>query len=722
MQIYKDKTKSTDERVKDLMSLMTLEEKVDQLHLFTDRKALCKEVKEGKIPKRFFGAVFNLDSTDKKMTNKIQSLAINNSRLGIPILFIGEGIHGLFFENGTKFPQNIGMGCSFNPELLEKEAVAIAKESYTQGFRQIFAPNVDVARELRWGRVQETYGEDTYLVGEMGAAYVRGLQSQGVAATLKHFIAYPFMENGINLSSVHLGERDVREELLPPFERCIKEGAKSLMVSYNSLDGEPLHISKKWVTDILRGELGFKGEVVSDWNGVDQLNFYHMVASTNEKAGLMALKAGIDAEYPDAFGLTDKFCEDVAAGNIDEALIDNAVYNVLKLKFDLGLFDGNAYCTDGRINLKESVKLARKCAEQSIVMLKNDGVLPLSKDKKIALIGPVGKQTPFGCYSYPVARPNDKSLYDGLAEHLGEGNFLCAMGSSAVYSNEELLAEAIEAAKQADVIIMAMGDESKYKGNWNGKEIVDPTMNGENYDLHDITLPDAQKQLFAEIEKLGKPIVSVIYTGRPNVIVNEYEKSSALLQAWYPGEQGGLAIADILYGKVNPTGKLCISFPRSVGHLPCNYNHRKSARGNFWKMAGSLEKPGKDYVFSSPKAFLPFGFGLGYIPISYLSVKAKKLDDLKAEVSVKIRNDGNAATEESVLVFISADYNDGGIVPFEKLLKAFKRVKINAGQTKTVKFILEKDAFSYIDTNMKKAYNAGQYVISSGSCECRITV
>ena len=286
-----------------------------------------------------------------------------------------------------------------------------------------------------------------------------------------------------------------------------------------------------------------------------------------------------------------------------------------------------------------------------------------------------------------------------------------------------MIKEALDQAEKAEVLIMACGDSGRYcGGGLCEEEAVEPVLCGENFDLHDIQIPLAQRKLFAALKSTGKPIILTLFTGRPNVIVEEFEQSNAVLQAWYLGDMGGLALADILFGTVNPTGKLCVSFPRSVGHLPCNYNHRKSARGNFWRRPGTIENPGRDYVLSTPTAFLDFGYGLGYVPVTYHSIRAKKIGDLTVEVKVILSNDGDKDTDETVLVFVSCEHTNDVIVPYEKLLKSFKRVFLKAGQTKAVKFILDKSAFSYVDVNMKKSYARGEYVISTKDCSTDVTV
>ena len=712
MEIYKNKQYSVDERAQNLLSLMTLDEKIEQMHVENDVGRLAKEVKEGKV-QHFFGALFGIRVTHTKDLVALQKYALEKTRLGIPLLLCSEGLHGLGYPNATVYPQNIGFSCSFNDELMEKIAREIGREAHNRGFRQIFAPNIDVARELRWGRTQETYGEDPFLVGKFGAAYVRGLQSQQVAATLKHYIGYSVPENGLNISAGHLGEREIRELMLPPYAEAVKAGAWSVMPAYNEVDGEPLHASKKWVNDVLRDELGFEGTVISDWGGVMMLGWLHRIAKEPWKAGKLAIEAGVDIEAPDYYGYGDEFKEKVRSGEIPMELIDRAVLRILKLKFRLGLFDGNAFGNKKTMRTKKSVALARKAAEQSVVLLKNDGILPLNKEKrqKIAVIGPSANRAQVGDYSPNPPHKDVISLYRGLKDKLGEEYVLYARGCNYFTREDEELAKAVETAKQADVVVLVLGDNSLFFGGvgWGDDDVKDPVNNGEGFDVTSLDLPDAQKELFQAVKAVGKPVVLTTYAGRPLTIVNEFENSNAVLQAWYPGEQGGVAIADILFGDVNPSAKLTTSMPRSVGHLPCYYNHRVSSRGAVYKKYGSPEQPGRDYVFDSPKAFLPFGYGLSYTKYEYAGLKVRRLDDGKAEVSVKITNVGERDGEEIALVFVKNEYAD--FAPYEKQLKGYKRVALKSGQSKRVKIILDQDAFSGVDKNMKRTLIQGKHTV-----------
>lgn len=721
MEIFKNSSYPIEERAKNLLSLMTLDEKIDELHIQNDPAVCYNDVINGGNTHNF-GGLFLIYEEHKKIIPLILKHATENTRLGIPKLLAGEGLHGYVYKNAVIFPQNIGLACSFNKRLAYEIGKEVGRAAKSTGIRWIFAPNLDVAREPRWGRTQETYGEDPYLIGEFGSEYVRGIQSQGVAATLKHYIGYSVPENGLNLSGAHIGEREIREIMLPPFEKCVKAGASAVMPSYNDIDGEPMHSSKKWINEVLRGELGFDGVVVSDWGGVMWNKTYHKIAKTDYEAGKLALEAGIDVEAPDYYGYGDSFKEKVRAGEIPESLVDKAVLRVLKLKFRVGLFDEEP--VSGKhtpIRTAKAVKLARKAAEQSITLLKNDGVLPLDirKGQTIALIGPNADIAQVGDYCEGIRQKHLVSPLAGLTAKIGKDKVLYSMGCGISARNDDLLSDAVSKANASDIAILVLGDnvgsgirEVGGVGGGGTISIKNPTTNSEGFDVSSLVLPDSQRELFEAIVATGKPVITVLYTGYQRVIVNEYRKSSAFLQAWYPGEQGGNALADILFGDVNPSGKLAASLPRSDGHIPCYYNHRVSGRGSLYRRHGSLEAPGRDYVFSSPDAFLSFGYGMSYTTFGYSDLKVRKTGDASVEVKVTVQNTGNRDGEEVVIVFVKSEYSES--VPYEKQLKAFDRVFLKAGQKKTVKFNLDQSAFTIIGRDYKKKINYGRHFVLIG--------
>lgn len=701
MEIYKDKTVSPEKRAKDLLEKMTVTEKINQMHVWLNIPPALKDAEKGQdfVP---FGFMFNIKAISPSDIESLQRYAVEKSRLGIPIMFMGEGLHGLLHPNATVFPQSLGLSCSFDTELVNEIATEIGKMASAGGFNQLFAPDLDLVRDPRWGRVQETYGEDPFLVGELGSAYIEGLQSQGVAATIKHFLAHGTPESGLNLSSVHIGEREIREHMLPPFKKGLESGAMSVMPAYHELDGVPIHASKKWLRSVLRDELGFDGTTVSDWSGINMLQTMHHTAKDPLECGKQAIAAGVDIEAPDYFGYGDEFKAAIERGEIDIKLIDQAVYRILLLKFKLGLFDNPIVTPTEDFRTKESVSLAKKAADESIVLLKNDGILPLKGNEKIAVIGPNAKKMQLGDYTYPPKELDDDvyvNLYKGLQNVFGKDNVVYEKGCYIEKADEEMLSSAVKAAENSDIVVLALGDNSMFFGGvgWgDGDDKIGQAVTcGEGFDVNSLNLTEPQQMLFEKISSLGKKIVLVLLTGRPMAIVDEYNKSNAVIEAWYPGEQGGNALADIIVGKVNPSGRLSASFPRSTGHIPCNYNHRASARGCWYKNPGSKDAPGRDYVFDSPTAFLPFGFGLSYTEFIYGDLSVSIGD--KITVSTNVKNIGKMDGDHIVLLF--AKKHSCPIVPFVKELKAFTRISLKAGEEKPVTLSFDKSSLCYLDEN-----------------------
>lgn len=721
--MYKNPNLSPEVRAKDLLSKMTVDEKIDQMTYFQTLNALYQSFKNGEEMQSKSGAFGNFkifENTDD--INKIQDYFLNETRLGIPLLTAWESLHGFWHPNGTAFPQTLGLACSFNPDLIEKMAEVIGKEARAVGVRQVFAPDVDIPRDPRWGRMQETYGEDPYLSGEMGAAYVRGVQKQGVASTVKHYIGYGVPEGGINLATAHLGEREIREVMLEPFKKCIEAGAMSVMPSYNDIDGIPVHQNKKLLRGILREELGFKGTTISDWDAVRQLRMFHFTAKDDLTAGKMALSAGVDVESPTAVGYGEAFRTAAKNGEIDMSLIDEAVLRVLTLKFKLGLFE-NPYNKPellAEMHSDEAVELARQLDEQSILLLKNDGILPLDENKcgKVAVIGNNAFESFKG--DYIGHTDNYIDFLNGIKQRLGESRVLYAKGCDPIIPDAELLNEAVEVAKRADIIFLALGDEAVEGGGIGGGRFKNTQVTcGEGYDTTDLNFPPSQKQLFDEILKLQKPIVLIMYAGRSFTIMNEVEKVNAHMHSFGAGEQSGVAFANLIFGDKTPSAKLAVSFPQSNGHIPCYYNHKMSARGNLYMMPGSLEKPGRDYITSTPDAWLPFGFGLSYDEIIYSNLTAS-VENGKVFVSVEVENNGKYEIDESVLLFVKMLYCP--ITPFVKKLRAFKKVNLKPDEKKTVEFVLSEEDFTYIDENMQTAVNRGKHKILIDKLECEIEI
>ena len=721
--MYRNQKLSSAVRAHDLLSRMTIDEKLDQMVFFEKIAEVYDDIVAGKeVPCRC-GMWADLNNTHRDdAINTVQDYFVNKTRLGIPAIMGFEALHGLYYDKATVFPQNAGIGGSFNLDLYQKMAETIGKECRATGIRQVFSPVLDIPRDPRWGRSQEAYGEDPYLVGEVGSVYVKEVQKSGVATTLKHYLAYGAPENGLNCAPSHIGEREIREVTLEPFQKCIDAGAASVMPSYNEIDGEPCHSSVKYLRHVLRDELGFEGPTIADWGGVDMLNKKHCIAKNRLEAGKLALNAGLDIEESKPQGYGEDFRNAVKSGEIDSKLIDEAVYRILKMKFDIGLFeDAMRHPEDDVIMHSEAaVALSRQIDEASILLLKNDGILPLdeSKLKKVAVIGNNAKDSFIGDY---IGRTqNCVSFYDGMVNRLGKEKVLYAKGCNHITTTDEMVNDAVNAAKDADVVMLVLGDCSPSGGGEFGiTDASDEYTAGEGYDAHDLYLSPSQSMLFEKLVTIGKPIVLIYYTGRPCAIKDAVDRVNGFMLSWGGGEQRGTAFANLIFGDKSPSAKLSFSLPYSVGTLPCYYNYKVSARG-LYKKPGSLEKPGLDYVLANPKAWMPFGFGLSYTTLCYSNLTASVQDDGSVHVSVSVENTGTYEINESVLLFVRMMYCP--ITPFIKKLRKFAKVNLLPGEKKTVEFTLTDEDFTYVDFNMKTVKNTGTHKIYIDSLECEIEI
>ncbi len=727
--MYKNPSLSPEERATDLLAKMTLDEKIDQMLIYNDVNTAAERVKNGEAIAPRAGTFKTPVSAET--VNILQEYHLNKTHLGIPLVIAYEALRGISDPKATVFPQCAGLAGSFDREAIYQMADFIGQEAYDMGIRQIYAPNVDIPRDPRWGRMQETYGEDPYLSGEMGSAYVRGLQKNKVAATLKHYISYGIGEGGINLAPAHVGEREIREVMLEPFRKCIDAGVLSVMPSYNEVDGVPVHASKKYIREILRGELGFDGATISDYGALEMFNDFHCLTPDPVEAGRLAVEAGIDVEAPHPYGYGDGFREAARRGDIDEKYIDECVLNVLKLKFRLGLFE-DAYAKDyseGRFHTDETVALSRKLDEESILLLENDGILPLDEKKinKIAVIGNNAKDSFLGDYIYFTDACVD--FHDGMVARLGEDRVIYSLGCSPVTATDENIADAVNAAKQADVVFLVLGDCTEMGGGaqnvteenrtvFRDKDKKLEVTCGEGYDTHDLNFPPSQKRLFDAVTALGKPTVLVLYAGRPYTIKDDISKVNAFMFSFGGGEQSGHAFANLIFGDKSPSAKTAISFPQSTGHIPCYYNYKPSARGRLYQRPGSPENPGRDYVLASPDAWYPFGYGLSYTEVKYSNLTAAKTGENEVKVTVDIQNVGNYDIDENVLLFVSALHCP--VTPFVKRLRNFAKVNLRKKEQKTVEFTLTDKDFTYIDIDMKTAVNRGAHKITVADLECLI--
>lgn len=746
---YLDASRSAAERAEALLAEMTLAEKVAQLgsvysydlmdeNGFSAEKACRVSDGIGQITR--IGTYTLLPPRQRaELANAIQAYLVEHTRLGIPAIIHDECCSGFAAMGATRFTQMIGLASTFRPELAEAMSAIIGRQMRATGTHQGLAPVLDLYRDPRWGRVEEHFGEDPCLVARFGAAYVRGLQGgslkEGVMATAKHFIAHSASEGGLNCTPVHMGPREIHESFLPAYEAAIREaGAACVMNSYSELDGRVVAADKTILRDLLRGELGFEGLVTSDYVAVDMLHTYHRVAADRVEAAVKALEAGIDQELPETVCYGDALASAVEYGKIDPAVIDESVRRVLIKKFELGLFEqpfAPVDAVEGIYADPAPLKLAREIAEQSLVLLKNEGgLLPLKTSPgTLAVIGPnaADGRRYLGDYSYaamieillaggPHLRPlleqtgspaqydqelaQIPTLVDAIRERVGAGTrVLYAKGCDNSGEDRSGFAEALSAAKQADVIVLALGDFSGLKPG---------CTSGEFNDRSTLNLPGVQEDLVREILAAapGKPVALVLINGRPLALTEIAEYIPAILEAWMPGEQAAPAIADALFGAVNPGGRLPVSLPRSVGQLPIFYNIKPSGgRSNFrW-----------NYIDQSTKALFPFGHGLSYTTFEYsgLQVDSELNPGGMVTVQCDVRNSGPVAGDEVVQMYIQDEY---ACVPRPvKELKGFLRVRLEPGQTARVQFQLTAEHLAYYDEEMRLVVEPGPILVRVGS-------
>ena len=716
-----------EERVEDLLQRMTLEEKVAQMcHIHKGQIAsgegldrLDKDKIENFCQGNSFGFVENTHLPSEKCAEffkGVQDYMLNNTRLGIPVIVCSESLHGAVQDGATVYPQNIAVGSTFNPELAYRKTYAIGQELNTMNVRQVLSPVVDVVRDLRWGRVEESFGEDPWLCGQMGIAEVQGYLDAGISPMLKHYGAHGNPRGGLNLASVDCGMRDLMEVYLKPFEMAIRNtDLKAVMSSYNSMDRVPNSASHLLLTDILRDRWGFKGLVYSDWAAVSMLKTFHHIAETNEDAAIAAVEAGLDVEASSTcyFDLV----EAVRRGKISEDKIDTAVRRILRVKFELGLFE-NPYGIAEKsapVHTPEMVALSKEIADESAVLLKNDGnLLPLDIDKisSIAVIGPNADQVQFGDYSWSIDNKYGVTPLEGIRNLAGDKikvNY--AYGCSLSSMDTTHIKEAVEVAAKSDVTVLCCGSSSFLYRTGSGE----PVTAGEGIDLHDISLTGAQEQLIRAVSATGKPVILVLVSGKPFAIPWEKENIPAIIAQWYAGEQQGNSLADILFGNVNPSGKLTFSFPQSTGHLPVYYNYLPTDKG-YYKRPGEYGNPGRDYVFSSPDPLWAFGHGLSYTEFEYSGASTDRKqygENDTIKIKVNVCNTGEMAGKEVVQVYVK-DVVSSIVTPV-KQLKAFKKIALEPGETKEVVLSIPVEELYLTDSNGERFFEPGVFKIEVGS-------
>ena len=724
--LYKDPAAPVEDRVADLLGRMTVEEKVNQMLLGSGYEDLNRQIDEGTFPEYGPSSIY-VQSAPIKELNRIQKQIMEHTRLGIPMLVAGESIHGLMCPGATMFPQGIGLGSTFNKKLMSEVADTIGREAASVGIRHLYAPNIDLAREPRWGRTEENYGEDPYLTARLCVEYIKKIQSYGIACAPKHYLAYGSPEGGLNIAPAHVGEREMRENMLEPFKAAVKEaGAMSLMPSYGEIDGVPVHSSRYLLTDILRDELGFNGFTISDYGALNMLRYLHRVAATPLDAGKIALHAGLDMEAPTPEAYGPDFLEAAKRGEIPMEEIDLAVSRILSVKFRLGLFENPYIPEDGvsRMRNEEDVRRARTAAQEAIVLLKNDGILPMDKKKirKAAVIGPNSDSIQLGDYTPPHAGKNTITLRKAMENVLGAENVLYARGSGIIEAAPGEQEEAVKVAAQADVAFVVLGDNSNFFGGigWGDEGVGLAVTSGEGFDVTDLILPENQRILLRKVAATGTPVVLILETGRPYCIGEECGLSNAVFQAWYPGEQGGLALCDLIFGSVSPSGRLPISFPQTTGQLPCFYNYKPSARG-FYKSPGTPEHPGRDYVFGNAEPLFGFGYGLSYTEFEYSDLRIETDEAAgTAKVRITVQNVGNMIAKHTVLLFLTDCVCR--LTPYVRRLRGFEKIELAPGESRVLEFTLGYDDFFFINEKMEEEIEHGEYFVEIGGQTGRFTL
>jgi len=711
--LYQQAGAPIDKRVDDLLRRMTVEEKVRQLDMYAGAKDLVDkhtddthaaadavflpEKAQGLWGDLGVGSVHDLYPTPEQ-ANALQKWVIGHNRLGIPALFIEEGLHG--FNTGTVFPTPFNLAATWNPEIAQETGAAIAAEARATGVDMILAPVLDLAREPRWGRVEEDFGEDPYLTGQLGLAYVRGAQGESlntdhtVVSEPKHFAGHGSPEGGTNTSPVHIGERELRSVMLKPFEPAFREGhAMATMAAYHEIDGIPVTADPFLLKKILRDEWGFQGFVLSDLGAIQRLYKVHHVAATPKDASCMAIRSGVDMQFYDFdHDVFQKALIDcVHEGSLSQADLDRAVGAVLRVKFALGLFDHPL--VDPSLNARvhrspEHLALSLESARQSMTLLKNDGrLLPLSKSvQRIAVIGPNADVARYGDYE-KEENGEHISLLDGIRTLVSQATVTFDAGKD--------IPAAVAMAKDADVVILGLGE-------WQG-------ISGESFDRSNLDLPGNQAQLLEAVVATGKPVVLVLENGRPLTIGWAKEHVPAILEAWYPGEFGGKAIAETLFGENNPAGRLTITFPRSVGQLPVFYNSDPSRM--------------RKYVDDDGKPLFPFGFGLSYTTFRY--------DHLAAQppapggggdivVIADVTNTGDREGEEVAQLYLRQDVSS--VETPDRSLKGFSRIRLKPQETKTVTFRIPQEQLAVWNAEGKWAVEPGSYTVwVGGSSEASLS-
>ncbi|MDP4574389.1 glycoside hydrolase family 3 N-terminal domain-containing protein [Qipengyuania sp. G39] len=753
--LYRDAAAPIPARVADLMARMTLEEKVAQIRTawaaksdMIDDLAFVPERASAAFPhgighvtrpsdKRgvpgISGAAggtaarWRTPEQTVEFINALQRWALEDTRLGIPVLLHEESLHGYMATEATMFPQAIALAGSFDLDLMRRVQSTTAREVRSRGVPLVLSPVVDIVRDPRWGRIEETWGEDPYLVGEMGVAAVEGLQGKGkfekladgkVFATLKHMTGHGQPEAGNNVAPAQISERDLRENFFPPFREIVRRTSiRSVMPSYNEIDGIPSHANIWLLGEILRGEWGFDGAIVSDYGGVHELATLHGVADDLEDAARQALVAGVDSELPEGMAFAT-LVDAVNEGRVEQSLVDTACARMLTLKFRAGLFEnpyGDAALSQRLTGNAEARALALEAARKGVCLLTNKGgALPLDRARmgRVAVIGPNHAIARLGGYS--SVPKQTISLIEGLRQVAPEADFVTAQGvfittsedrsQDLVYladreENLRLIEEAVEVAKTADTIILAIGDtEQTSREGFATNHLGDRT---------DIDIVGEQNELVDALAELGKPLIVAAYNGRPPSWPNVVEKADAILECWYPGQEGGIAVAEALLGDINPGAKLPVTVVRNEGQIPYFYNHKPSAR--------------RGYLFDNKGPLFPFGHGLSYTSFVISPPRTSKASYSLNEairVEVDVRNTGERAGDEVVQLYITR--TDVSVTRPVLELKGFERVTLQPGEQRTLTFAIEPDQLTIWNREMQEVNEPGPVKLSAGASSAEL--
>lgn len=725
------KIKPKNEFVAELLAKMTIDEKIGQLNLPTSgdistgqasSSNVAKNIEDGKV-----GGLFNIKSVQK--IKEVQKIAIEKSRLKIPLLFGMDVIHG--YE--TTFPIPLGLSCTWDMKLIERSAQIAAQEASADGINWTFSPMVDISRDPRWGRVSEGSGEDPFLGSAIAKAMVNGYQQNDLSknntllSCVKHFALYGAPDGGRDYNTVDMSRIKMYNDYFPPFKAAIDAGVGSIMASFNEVDGIPATGNKWLMTEVLRNQWGFKGFAVTDYTGINEMIDHGM--GDLQTVSVLALNAGIEMDMVGE-GFLTTLKKSLGENKVSLQQIDNAARLILEAKYDLGLFhDPYRYCDEKRakneIFTQSNRAEARNISAQSLVLLKNNNqLLPLKKSATVAVIGPLAdaKENMAGTWSVATNMDRSISLVAGIKEVVGNtAKVLYAKGSNLDYdptfeekatmfgktlhrdsrTKEELTAEALKIANQADVIIAALGESAE--------------MSGESSSRTNLEIPQAQKDLLQALLKTGKPVVLVLFTGRPLVLVEENETVPAILNAWFAGSEAGYAIADVLYGNENPSGKLTATFPRNVGQVPIYYNQKNTGRPLMNK-EGKFEKFRSNYIDERNEPLYAFGYGLSYTNFSYTNLKISKDKFAKNEtitVSVDVSNTGNFDGKEVVQMYIRDLV--GSVTRPVKELKGFEKVFITKGETKTVSFTISEEDLKFYNSDLDFVAEPGFFQVFVGT-------